>query len=184
MAIKTYSKGNATKLTRSFRAREFDCHGKGCCSRTKIDDKLLEILQNIRDHFGKPITITSGYRCPKHNADKTVGGAKNSKHLYGMAADIKVDGVAPAEVAKYAESIGIKGIGLYETAKDGFFVHIDTRTEKSFWYGKAQQHRDTFGGAPAKPKLASYKVGPVSVGDAERVKALAAEMQVPCVVVE
>ena len=39
------------------------------------------------------------------------------------------------EIAKYAESIGVLGIGLYETDKDGHFVHIDTRTKKSFWYG-------------------------------------------------
>jgi peptidoglycan hydrolase-like protein with peptidoglycan-binding domain len=57
-----------------------------------------------------------------------------------------VDGVAPAEVAKYAESIGVLGIGLYETAKDGHFVHIDTRDYKSFWYGQAQASRTTFGG--------------------------------------
>ena len=181
MAIKTYRKGVKTRLSENFESTEFDCHGRGCCSQTKIDDRLIEYLQNIHDHFGKPVLVRkhSGYRCPKHNA--AVGGAKGSKHLYGMAADFSIKGVAPAEIAKYAESIGILGIGLYETAKDGFFVHIDTRTEKSFWYGKAQLHRDTFGGAPAKPKLASYKVGPVSAGDAEKIKALATELQVPCV---
>ena len=63
-----------------------------------------------------------------------------------MAADIVVKDVAPAEVAKYCESIGILGIGLYETSKDGYFVHIDTRTTKSFWYGQAQAPRTTLGG--------------------------------------
>ena len=51
-----------------------------------------------------------------------------------MAADIAVRGIAPAEVAKYAEFIGILGIGLYETDVDGYFVHVDTRTTKSFSY--------------------------------------------------
>ena len=37
---------------------------------------------------------------------------------------------------------------MYETAADGFFVHVDTRTTKSFWYGQKQERRDTFGGAP------------------------------------
>jgi hypothetical protein len=64
-----------------------------------------------------------------------------------MATDIQVKGVTPREVAKYAESIGIKGIGLYETQSDGHFVHIDTRTNKSFWYGQAQAPRSTFGDA-------------------------------------
>ena len=40
------------------------------------------------------------------------------------------------------------GIGLYETNADGHFVHVDTRTTKSFWYGQNQSYRSTFGGAP------------------------------------
>ena len=109
----------------------------------------MTYLQNIRDHFGTKVTLASGYRCETHNA-KVANAATKSRHIYGMAADIKVQGVAPAEVAKYAESIGVLGIGLYDTDKDGHFVHIDTRTSKSFWYGHAQQKRTTFGGAPAE----------------------------------
>jgi hypothetical protein len=105
---------------------------------------LVEYLQKIRDHFGKPITITSAYRCDSYN--KRIGGATGSYHSKGMACDISVSGVTPREVAKYAESIGILGIGLYESNADGHFVHIDTRTYKSFWYGQAQSSRTTFGG--------------------------------------
>lgn len=144
--IKTYKKTDRTKLSENFRVSEFACHGSGCCSEVKIDTKLVSYLQTIRDHFGKSITITSGYRCSKHN--KKVGGVSGSRHTKGQAADIVVSGVTPAEVAKYAESIGIKGIGLYE-AKDGNFVHVDTREKKSFWYGHAQKYRSTFGGMNA-----------------------------------
>lgn len=147
MAIKSYKKTDTSKLSANFKASEFACHGKGCCSTVKIDEKLVEYIQKIRDHFGKPVTINSGYRCSKHN--KSVGGASGSRHTKGQAADIVVKDTAPAEVAKYAESIGILGIGLYETAKDGYFVHIDTRTSKSFWYGQKQAHRSTFGGVNA-----------------------------------
>lgn len=143
--IKTYKKTDRTKLSENFRVSEFACHGSGCCSEVLIDEKLVEYLQKIREHFGKPVTINSGYRCETHN--RNVGGASGSRHKKGQAADIAVQGVAPAEVAKYAESIGVLGIGLYETAKDGFFVHIDTRTTKSFWYGQGQAYRSTFGGA-------------------------------------
>lgn len=149
MAVKNYRKGADIKLSANFRVAEFDCNGRGCCSQTKIDKQLVTYLQTIRNHFGKAITITSGYRCATHN--KSVGGASRSRHLQGTAADITVKGVAPAEVAKYAESIGVKGIGLYDTDKDGHFVHIDTRTSKSFWFGHAQQKRTTFGGAPVYP---------------------------------
>jgi hypothetical protein len=73
-----------------------------------------------------------------------------SRHSKGQAADIYINGVTPAEIAKYAESIGILGIGLYETDADGHFVHIDTREYKSFWYGQKQAQRTTFGGAIVK----------------------------------
>lgn len=152
MAIKTYKKGDSTKITANFRAREFDCGGKGCCDKTLIDEKLVEYLQKIRDHFGKPVYLT-GYRCPVHNA-KTPNAAPKSKHTLGMAADFHIDGVAPAEIAKYAESIGVKGIGLYDT-----FVHIDTRETKSFWYGHGQEYRSTFGGAvKTETKEESYEM--------------------------
>ena len=141
MAIKTYKKGDGVKVASNFRAREFDCQGKGCCTHTPIDEKLVNYLQQIRTHFGKPVHITA-YRCNIYNA-KVANAAPNSYHIYGRAADFHIDGVSAEEIAKYAESIGIKGIGLYDT-----FVHIDTRESKSFWYSHAQQRRTTFGGAP------------------------------------
>ena len=147
MSIKTYQKGSPVKLSDNFKSTEFDCHGSGCCTETLVDEDLVAYLQQIRDHFGAPVIITSGYRCLIHNAN--VGGASGSTHFQGKAADIQVKGVAPAEVAKFAERIGILGIGLYESDADGWFVHIDTRAVKSFWYGQAQQYRSTFGGAPA-----------------------------------
>ena len=145
MATNTYTKGKSVKLSNNFNSSEFDCHGSGCCSTTIINPDLVTYLQKIREHFNAPITITSAYRCTTHNS--RVGGATGSRHTKGDAADIVVKGVAPAEVAKYAESIGIKGIGLYETAADGYFTHIDTRTTKSFWYGQACAARSTFGGS-------------------------------------
>lgn len=148
MAIKTYAKDKVTQISTNFKSTEFDCHGEGCCSSTLIDDKLVTYLQDIRNHFGKPLTVSSAYRCDKHN--KSVGGATGSRHKKGEAADIYINGIEPKEIAKYAESIGILGIGLYETDKDGYFVHVDTRTTKSFWYGQAQEKRDTFGGAVIK----------------------------------
>ena len=141
-----YKKGEKTQVSKNFASTEFDCHGKGCCTKTQLDGKLVEYLQKIRDHFGKPITVTSGYRCETHN--KNIGGATRSYHSRGQAADIVVSGVSSREVAKYAESIGILGIGLYETSADGYFTHIDTRTTKAFWYGQNEEKRTTFGGTP------------------------------------
>ena len=139
MAVKTYEKGSGVKITPNFRAREFDCNGNSCCSETLIDSKLVEYLQKIRDHFGKPVYVT-GYRCPVHNA-RTPNAAPKSKHTLGMAADFHIDGIPPLDIAQYAESIGVKGIGLYDT-----FVHIDTREKKAFWVGHGQEMRSIFGG--------------------------------------
>lgn len=150
MAIKTYPKGSNEKLSENFRAYEFDCSCSRC-KETKIDTGLVEILQKIRNHFGKPIggDRLTAYRCPEHNAE-VPNAAKASRHMLGMAADISIEGVAPAEIAKFAESIGVLGIGLYDTDSDGHFVHVDTRATKSYWYGHAQAYRSTFGGAPVK----------------------------------
>lgn len=142
-----YAKGKKTQLSPNFESTEFDCKCKNkTCITTEIDPKLVEYLQKIRNYFGKAVTINSAYRCDKHN--KSVGGASQSKHKYGQAADIKVSGVKPLKVAQYAEFIGIKGIGQYSN-----FVHIDTRTNKFFWYGNEQSPRSTFGGQSAfKPE--------------------------------
>ena len=155
-----YAKGGKVKLANNFNSSEFDCHGSGCCSETLVDQQLVEYLQKIRNHFGKPVNISSGYRCATHN--KNVGGATGSRHSKGQAADIYISGIAPAEIAKYAESLGIKGIGLYETDKDGHFVHVDTRTTKSFWYGQSESPRTTFGGAVSATEPSTPDVSKVN----------------------
>lgn len=137
--IKEYTKGEAKQLSKNFKSTEFDCKGKHCCGVTKIDSDLVGFLQMIRANFGVAVVINSGYRCKDHN--KAVGGVSKSKHLEGMAADINVKGIAPIEVAKYCESIGVKGIGLYDWG-----CHIDTRTKKGFWKTDKQIKVDTFGG--------------------------------------
>ncbi len=159
MAVKEFKKSAKAKLSKNFNVKEFACKGNGCCEKVKIDTELVDCLQKIRDHFGVPVIINSAYRCAVHN--RVVGGASASKHLLGMAADIVVKGVEPKEVAKYAESIGVLGIGLYETASDGYFVHIDTRKNKAFWYSQKQYYRDTFGGALKKSYTGVFPKLPV-----------------------
>jgi uncharacterized protein YcbK (DUF882 family) len=93
---------------------------------------LAEQLQVIRDHFGKPIEITSGYRSPEHNAK--IKGAKHSYHTKGMAADIKVQGVEPKEVAAVIKRlmdtgmIRKGGLKAYKT-----WSHYDWRGEYTTW---------------------------------------------------
>ena len=166
------TRGKVTQLSTNFKSTEFDCNGYGCCTETVIDEDLVKILQEIRTHFNKPVNISSAYRCEKHNSS-IANASKQSKHVYGMAADIVVTGVDPVEVAKYAESIGVLGIGLYDTDTDGHFVHVDTRTTKSFWFGHAQEYRSTFGGGNETDPDELLNLG--DTGD--RVKALQEQLK-------
>ena len=126
--VNVYSKnkdGNK-KLSANFRVREFACTDGS--DPIFISSELVEVLQGIRTHFGKAVTITSAYRTPPKN--KTCGGTTYSQHLYGMAADIKISGISPKKVAEYAETLlpNRGGIGIYDT-----FTHIDVREKKSRW---------------------------------------------------
>lgn len=130
MTIKAYSKakdGNK-KLSTNFKVKEFACTDGS--DPIFIDSNLVNVLQKIRTHFGKSVTITSAYRTPGRN--KAVGGQTYSQHLYGKAADIKVKGVTPKTVAAYVEKIIPKsgGIGIYNS-----FVHVDVRSTKARWKG-------------------------------------------------
>ena len=161
--IRIYKKAKSEKLSANFKTGEFHCQGVNCCTQTPIDDKLVEFLQKIRDHFGKPVLINSGYRCKKHNAQIPNAGTR-SKHMDGMAADIMIRGIAPKEIARFAESIGVKGIGCYDTAADGYFVHIDTRESKYFWRGHAQVYTATFGGETEMQKFVKAVQSAIGAG--------------------
>ena len=135
MSIKQYSlkADGSRRLAPSFTVREFRCRDGS--DVVMIDESLVVLLQCIREHFGKPITITSGYRTAAHN--KSVGGAKSSQHLLGRAADIQVQGVSVEDVAAYAESLlpGWGGVGRYpvKAGRAKGWVHVDTRPNKSRW---------------------------------------------------
>lgn len=130
MALKAYSvaKDGATYISKNFRVREFRCQDGS--DVVFIESDLVDILQKIRDHFGKAVTINSAFRTFSHN--KKVGGATYSQHLYGTAADIKVSGVTASAVADYVETLmpNAGGIGRYST-----FTHVDVRKTKARWNG-------------------------------------------------
>ena len=143
--IRVFSKakdGN-TKLSESFRVREFACHDGS--DTVKVDIELVKHLQRIRNWAGTSVIISSGYRTPSHNAK--IGGASKSKHIYGMAADIYVKDRKKTitEIARYAEAIGCTGI---ERNEDANYVHIDTRPVKHYWRRSGGRNIDvpTFGG--------------------------------------
>ena len=122
--IKSFKKGDKTKLSANFSVKEFECKC-GKCPETLINLDHVERLQQLRDNIGRSITITSAYRCLAHNT--AVGGEKNSQHMKGHATDITVKGMTPDEVADACEKL-FDGIGRYDT-----FTHIDSRGRKARW---------------------------------------------------
>ena len=128
MSVKTYSKrkDGGVKLSANFTVAEFACHDGS--DIVLISEELVALLQKIREHFGKPVTINSAYRTSAWNAKN--GGAPKSQHLRGMAADITIPGVSPLAVAQYAEFLQPKagGIGVYQP-----FTHVDVRAVRTRW---------------------------------------------------
>ena len=131
----SFAKDGDRRLAPDFKVRELRCRDGS--DTVMVDETLTVVLQCIREHFGKPVTITSGYRTAAHNA--AVGGAKSSQHLLGRAADIRVEGVSVEDVAAYAESLmpDWGGVGRYpvKAGRAAGWVHVDTRAEKARWRG-------------------------------------------------
>ena len=125
------------KLSPNFDDSEFACKD-GCgfgLMPGDVDPELVLGLEMIRNHFGAPVYVNdfggSGCRCPAHNAK--IGGVSDSQHMKGKAADIKVKGVPPADVADFAETLSMfrkGGIGRYST-----FTHVDVRGHRARWKG-------------------------------------------------
>tara|TARA_Y100000592_G_scaffold101000_1_gene184419 strand:+ start:4965 stop:5351 length:387 start_codon:yes stop_codon:yes gene_type:complete len=121
----------------NFKPNEFYCKcGKclGAPPNAYATRHLAWALQKIRNAAGVPLKINSAYRCQEHN--ESVGGAKNSQHLSGIAADLKPLGCSTEELHEVIESlvdskhIPPGGLGLYNT-----FVHYDIRPGKARWNG-------------------------------------------------
>jgi uncharacterized protein YcbK (DUF882 family) len=116
-----------TKLSAHFSSHEFTCHHCGKLPNGYPSQALLTYLEKLRAHFDTPVTVMSGYRCPKHN--KAVGGATHSQHLQGTAADIILKDVSPRDVWAWANENNVDGgVGRYAS-----FTHVDKRGFKARW---------------------------------------------------
>lgn len=109
--LEAYSilKNGNLKLSEHFKVREFFCRDGS--DPVFIDTELVEILEKIRTKFGKPVTITSGFRTAAYNAT-VAKAAKYSQHLYGKAADIQVQGISVEQVYAYADKL-LAGRGVW-----------------------------------------------------------------------
>lgn len=110
-----------------FKRNEFKCKC-GKCKFEAVDHELLVVLEDLRIWFDEAVSINSAIRCETHN--KAVGGAENSMHLHGIAADIVVKDITSEEVYRYLDTKypNKYGVGLYPS-----WVHIDVRSDKVRW---------------------------------------------------
>ena len=122
------------KLSTNFNLDEF-ASADGTAPSGEVLKNLTELAKNLevlRKHIGQPIRVTSGFRSREHN--KKIGGATNSFHVLGMAADIQVSKMTPEQVAKAIELLIAEGkmkeggLGIYRT-----WVHYDVRGTKARW---------------------------------------------------
>lgn len=105
------------------------CGGKYCNGYPAgIDAKLMEILEGLRSHYGKPVVIKSGLRCSRHNA--AAGGVSNSKHKTGKAADIYIPGICDTASGRNGVKAKAYALGAAysycNTEGMGKSVHVNT----------------------------------------------------------
>jgi zinc D-Ala-D-Ala carboxypeptidase len=106
----------------NFSEEEFACSETGEC---KMSASFMKKMQELRDVYGNPMTITSGYRSPKHSIEASKPTGKLSTHARGCAADIACNGQQAYEIMKLAFQLGFTGIGVSQKGS-ARFVHLDT----------------------------------------------------------
>lgn len=105
-----------------FSAKELACKcgGRFCRGEYYHDPDFLDGLEALRAEVGRPLFLTSGRRCPRHN--RSEGGASRSEHMLHIAGDISVTGHDRAVLLRAAVKVGFTGIGIGAT-----FLHVDKR---------------------------------------------------------
>ena len=95
-----------------------------------FEPRLVALLRKVERHFGKPLTVTSGYRSPAIN--RRAGGARKSLHVQCMAADIQVEGVQKFALARFLRAMPERGgVGTYCRTES---VHIDIGEARDWHY--------------------------------------------------
>ena len=119
----TAKSGDFWDEIKHFKKSEIKCHcgGKYCSGYpAEPQEKLIRAADKVREHFGKPMSVSSGVRCSRHNS--AVGGVSNSRHLSGKAMDFCVSGLPASLVLPYVQSLsGIR----YAYAINNNYVHMD-----------------------------------------------------------
>lgn len=104
----------------NFKENEFKCSHCGKCDMHPL---MMDTLQSIRDLYGKPIFITSGYRCPNHPVESMK--QRPGEHTYGMAVDIVCNNQDCLKLIELAQKHDINRIGVHQKGRaSGRFLHL------------------------------------------------------------
>ena len=109
----------------NFSAGEFTCKH---CGAEGVQEELVRKLQQLRGLYGKPMVITSGYRCPDHPVERNKD--RPGTHALGLAADIAVRGSDAHRLLKIALDLGFTGVGVQQKGSSRF-IHLDIATNDS-----------------------------------------------------
>jgi uncharacterized protein YcbK (DUF882 family) len=93
-----------------------------------LNGRLMVMLRQIENHFGRPLTVNSG--CRSHTHNRRIGGARRSYHLRCMAADVKVKGVSKWAVLRYAMNHPQRG-GVGSYCRDNN-IHVDVGPRRAW----------------------------------------------------
>jgi uncharacterized protein YcbK (DUF882 family) len=111
-------------MTSHFSHTELQC--KCGCGKASMNQQFMEKLEELRVDYGRPMTISSGYRCPDHN--RRVGGVPDSAHTSGCAVDITFrSGHELFMIIKALINGGFVRVGIDFARK---FVHVDADPSK------------------------------------------------------
>ena len=112
----------------NFRKEEFNCR---CgCGRNEMRQEFMERLQALRATYGKPMHITSGYRCTQHPVE--AAKVHPGMHTTGLAADIGISGSEAVALLRLALDAGFRGVGVQQKGS-GRVLHVDLRETPTIW---------------------------------------------------
>ena len=97
------------------------------CDQAPMDQDFMLMILSTREHYGKPIIISSGYRCPAHPIEAKK--AKPGSHTTGKAADLAVSGGDAMQIMGLALLSDIRRVGVQQKG-EGRFIHLDICDEE------------------------------------------------------
>jgi len=104
----------------NFHPDEFRCKHTGF---VKMDPEFMAILQKVRESYGRPMRITSGYRDPSHPVEAAKGGLSRGEHTLGRAVDVACEGYEAYILLQHALANGITRIGVQQKGS-ARFLHL------------------------------------------------------------